>query len=440
MPYTLKLVDQEMSSIGNMGMRFITESSISHLRESDWPWPAIDVEFKAEGRSVEAAKAVNPELAGAVPGAKTEEVGEKVVAKPGTVTVAAVPEEVKGEEGAIEVLAAAAAAAPSADAVAVSDAMAVRFYSKNANEYQGFSNSALTPFRIDGLQIPAPDGSAYPEFGGGDASRQTWPTVEHYIQAMRFPADPDWQEEIRMSANAARSKKMGGSRDHPVRGDWEAIKDRVAKKALMEKFKQNPGLLAMLQETGSRKLVDASPDMYWGEGGVRKTGRNRMGELLTEVRAELKDVRVDAAVMAAGPPVISVPGAEEENIGDAMGPEDMAGVAQEVVAAVNGSGGNGNGNGSGEGETTVTVSKEGEEGAAPAPVLPNQQGGVYMFINPQIGGSDRRSRDRSGGRGRMSWAGMTPASQMGGSEPVQQLESSMDGGPGSSEITVEKLG
>ena len=348
------------------------------------------------------------------------------------------PEEVKGEEGAVEVLAAAVAAEKpkSADAAAVSDAMAVRFYSKTANEYQGFSNSALTPFRIDGLQIPAPDGSAYPEFGGGDVSRQTWPTVEHYIQAMRFPADPDWQEEIRMAPSAARAKKMGASRDHPVRGDWEAIKDRVAKKTLIEKFKQNPGLLALLQETGNRKLVDGSPDMYWGEGGVRKTGRNRMGELLAEVRAELKDVRVDAAVMAAGPPVVTVPGAEEENIGlDAMGPEDMAGVAQEVVAAVNGSAGE-------EGAPVVTVSKEGEEAAA-VPAMPGQVGGgaagggVYMFINPQIGGADRRPR--GGGRGRVAWAGMTPVSQMGG-DAVGTLESSMDGGSGGAEVTVEKLG
>ncbi len=452
MPYTLKLVDQEMSSIGNMGMRFVTESTVARMRESDWPWPTIDVEFKAEARGVEAAAAVNPATAGGAGAGEAdssseskEEVGEKVVAKVAA-AVAAAPEEVKGEEGAVEVLAA-AAGPKSADAEAVSDAMAVRFYSKLTNEYQGFSNSALTPFRIDGLQIPAPDGTAYPEFGGGDVSRQTWPTVEHYVQAMRFPADPDWQEEIRMAGTAARAKKMGASRDHPVRGDWESIKDRVAKKALVEKFKQNPGLLALLQETGNRKLVDGSPDMYWGEGGVRKTGRNRMGELLTEVRAELKDVRVDAAVMAAGPPVVTVPGAEEENID--LGPEEMAGVAQEVVAAVNG-GGSGQVNGSGssgneEGGVSVTVSKEGEESAA----APGSQvggggggvpaGGVYMFINPQIGGADRRPQ-RGGGR-RVAWAGMTPVSQMGGAEPME-LTSSMEGGAAidGAEIKVEKLG
>jgi hypothetical protein len=251
---------------------------------------------------------------------------------------------------------------------------------------------------------------------------------------MRFPADPDWQEEIRMAPSAARAKKMGASRDHPVRGDWDAIKDRVAKKALLEKFRQNPGLLALLQETGARKLVDGSPDMYWGEGGARKTGRNRMGELLAEVRAELKDVRVDAAVMAAGPPVVTVPGAEEENVG----PEDMVAVAEEVVSAVTGAGDEEQG-------SVVTVTKEGAEepaaAAAAVPTVPTQQGGVYMFINPQIGGADRRPR--GGGRGRVSWAGMTPASQMGGDDGIPTLESSFDSagsGGGGTEITVEKLG
>jgi ribA/ribD-fused uncharacterized protein len=430
-----------MTSIGNMGLRFVTESSVARLREADWPWPAIDVEFKAEARGVEAAGIVNPEVAAAAAtspseseeSAVSEETGAKVTVKPAA--VAAAPQEVKGAEGAEEVLAAAVAAAgtESEDAAAVSDAMAVRFYSKLANEHQGFSNSALTPFRIDGLQIPAPDGSAYPEFGGGDLSRQTWPTVEHYIQAMRFPADPDWQEEIRMAPSAARAKKMGASRDHPVRGDWDAIKDRVAKKALLEKFRQNPGLLALLQETGARKLVDGSPDMYWGEGGVRKTGRNRMGELLAEVRAELKDVRVDASVMAAGPPVITVPGAEEENVGpEYNGPEDMVAVAEEVVSAVTG----------GEEQGSImTVTKEGAEEPAPAAAVPTQQGGVYMFINPQIGGADRRPR--GGGRGRVAWTGMTPASQMGGDGGVPTLESSFDSaGSGGSgvEVTVEKLG
>ena len=101
----------------------------------------------------------------------------------------------------------------------------------------------------------------------------------------------------------------------------------------------------------------------------------------------------------------------------------------------------GGGAGAEEGAPVVTVSKEGAEAAAPAGQIGGAAGGgVYMFINSQIGGSNPRP-SRGGGRGRMSWAGMTPVSQMGG-DSVGTLESSMDGASGidGAEIKVEKLG
>ena len=60
MPYTMKLLDQEMASVGNMGLRFVTEGTIGRARDQDWPWPTEDVEFKVEERGVE-AEDVNPE-------------------------------------------------------------------------------------------------------------------------------------------------------------------------------------------------------------------------------------------------------------------------------------------------------------------------------------------------------------------------------------------
>ena len=61
MPYTMKLLDQEMTSIGNMGFRFVTEGSVAKLREGDWTWPAVDIEFKPEERGIE-AETVNTEV------------------------------------------------------------------------------------------------------------------------------------------------------------------------------------------------------------------------------------------------------------------------------------------------------------------------------------------------------------------------------------------
>lgn len=60
------------------------------------------------------------------------------------------------------------------------------------------------------------------------------------------------------------------------------------KKGLLLKFSQNPGLLDILVGTGERPLVEhTEKDKYWGDGGDG-SGKNRLGVLLMEVRAELK--------------------------------------------------------------------------------------------------------------------------------------------------------
>jgi len=110
MPYTLKLVDQEMSSIGNMGMRFVTERNVGRLRESGWKWPEFEVEFKAGERDVEEAEAVAPEALAAVEAAAAAAAEEaKPQRKARGATVGGVAGETEGAEGAAEVLAAAAA-------------------------------------------------------------------------------------------------------------------------------------------------------------------------------------------------------------------------------------------------------------------------------------------------------------------------------------------
>jgi len=55
---------------------------------------------------------------------------------------------------------------------------------------------------------------------------------------------------------------------------------------LRAKFSQNPDLAAVLAATGqARILFQDSGSLFWGEHGTR--GRNWMGRLLEEVRAEL---------------------------------------------------------------------------------------------------------------------------------------------------------
>jgi DNA-directed RNA polymerase II subunit RPB2 len=441
MPYTLKLLDQELTTFMNTGFRFLTETPIARLRDDGWAWDLGDVEFEAEKRGVETG-AVNPEAMAAAAAAE-EEAKKKPSRKKTEAPIVAT--EVKAQtEGAEEVLAAAFASRSNVTENPAAGRV-ITFYSKLDNEYIGFSNFASTPFRIDGVQFPAPDKTVYADFGLGadgqpDPALQTWPTVEHYYQAMKFPQDPAFQEEIRMVPTPARAKKMGTDRSRPVRGDWDRIKEKIMKKALVAKFQQNPGLLAVLQGTGDKILADASPnDVYWG-AGIKGRGKNRLGALLMEVRTELKDVRVDESLLG-GPKPIVAPNMNLDNDGepddaDGVAPEDVVTQASGIVNAATG------------GVVSMTPmptgNAEGEAVQQPQPEQgAKQQGGVYLFINPNMGhdveAKARRARNH-GYRRSVRWEGMeggagTHVERDG--DGMQEL--SQQGGSGA-EVTVEKLG
>jgi ribA/ribD-fused uncharacterized protein len=392
MPYSLKLLDQEMSTFMNAGFRFVSEGSVARLREMDWVWPSMEVEFKAGERGVDAAVAVDPEAAAAA-------------AKPQRKNVTPAPSETEGP-----------------------DATQIRFSNKLQNEYIGFSNFAPTAFRAPAEQIAAPDGTQYPalgiaEDGSVDVGKQTWPTVEQYYQAMKFPADPAWQEAIRRASGPAKAKAMGTDAAHPLRGDWEQIKERVMKTALLAKFRQNPALLELLQGTGVRKLVEASTaDLYWGAGS-KGNGQNRLGALLEEVRGELKEIRPDQTVLAAVP--------EEKEEEQPVTLEGIAKQAQESVEELTG--------GLVKLGTIPEASEAAEQGTteAKAPAV-GQQGGVYLFINSAAGHSERRRRDRGSGRN-LSWEGMA-VSKVGSDEPQEGGGEQMTTeSSNTTEVKVEKL-
>lgn len=141
----------------------------------------------------------------------------------------------------------------------------IRFYN-TSETYKELSNFFPAKFTIDG---------------------KTYPTVEHYFQAMKFPNNPAFQDQIIAQKTPAGAKKMGGTKVIPIRPDWDAVRDEVMTKALRAKFTQNENLKKLLLDTGNKKLEEASPtDSYWGTGKNGK-GQNRLGVLLTELRTEL---------------------------------------------------------------------------------------------------------------------------------------------------------
>ena len=140
----------------------------------------------------------------------------------------------------------------------------ILFYRQN-DPYGEFSNFSPHPFKLNG---------------------NVWPTSEHYFQAQKF-AGTEHEETVRNANTPSMAAKLGRSRSLPLRGDWETVKDDVMRAALRAKFDQYPKLKALLLSTGDAELIEHTRnDSYWADGGDG-TGKNRLGYLLMELRAEL---------------------------------------------------------------------------------------------------------------------------------------------------------
>jgi hypothetical protein len=149
--------------------------------------------------------------------------------------------------------------------------VAIYFYSTREEPYGCFSNFSAHGFELDGLY---------------------WPTSEHYFQAQKFVGTPH-AEEIRQARTPKEAAEMGRERHRPLRPDWEAVKDDVMRRAVRRKFETHAGIRAVLLGTGDEELVEAtSGDYYWG-CGTNGTGKNRLGQILMELRALLRAEGVD---------------------------------------------------------------------------------------------------------------------------------------------------
>merc|ERR1712232_1076234 len=118
-------------------------------------------------------------------------------------------------------------------------------------------------------------------------------TSENYFQAKKFEGrTPQHQEAMRQIQEAPNARAAFEMARRPefqklIRPDWAHVKDDVMRQALEAKFTQHPQLGSYLVGTGSRKLVEhTSNDTYWADGGDG-SGKNKLGELLMEVRSKL---------------------------------------------------------------------------------------------------------------------------------------------------------
>jgi ribA/ribD-fused uncharacterized protein len=114
-----------------------------------------------------------------------------------------------------------------------------------------------------------------------------WRTVEHYFQAHKFH-DNELRNTMMKILSPMEVANMGQDIRHPLRKDWESVKDDIMRFAVLEKFKQNDSARDVLLSTGNSQLVEHTKnDNYWADGGDG-TGINMLGIILMETREQLK--------------------------------------------------------------------------------------------------------------------------------------------------------
>ena len=121
-----------------------------------------------------------------------------------------------------------------------------------------------------------------------------FPTSEHFFQWLKMiTTDPKWAEKIRKAAKPKHAANMGRDRNHPLRPDWDDIKDDGMRLAVLAKFTLHKDIQKKLLETGNNILIEATTDdYYWGEG-TEKTGKNMLGIILMEVRDVIRNNKVE---------------------------------------------------------------------------------------------------------------------------------------------------
>lgn len=111
-------------------------------------------------------------------------------------------------------------------------------------------------------------------------------SVEHYFQSKKF-SDPDIAEHVRNAEKPGQAKRLG----REVRIDkewWTSVRENIMRKGIELKFSQNLDLKEKLLQTDGSKLSEYSRrDKFWG--GSCKGSANKLGNILMEVRQQLKN-------------------------------------------------------------------------------------------------------------------------------------------------------
>lgn len=124
------------------------------------------------------------------------------------------------------------------------------------------------------------------QFGG-----VTYPTVEHFYQAMKTV---DLNDRIIISKIPYPGQAKASGNNLQLRQDWEQVKKIVMRLGLLLKFSANSEILAQLLDTGDEILVEGNNwhDNEWGNCVCPEceliVGKNYLGDFLMSVRSAFR--------------------------------------------------------------------------------------------------------------------------------------------------------
>ncbi len=111
----------------------------------------------------------------------------------------------------------------------------------------------------------------------------SWPSVEHYFQAMKF-RDPELRERIRNASHPREAQRIARRHFWKVRRDWKKVRRVIMTRGLWIKCHAHPEVADALEATGDRPIVeDSLYDYYWGCGRDQR-GHNYYGKVLMDIR------------------------------------------------------------------------------------------------------------------------------------------------------------
>jgi ribA/ribD-fused uncharacterized protein len=135
-----------------------------------------------------------------------------------------------------------------------------------------------------------------------DVDDTTYPSVEHYFQAMKAKEfkDEEVLEKIVKAKSAKAAKALGKKVKKFEKEVWDSKKDEIMRVGIRTKFVQHPELRKQLLETGERMIGEADArNTYWGIGTSQTSdkaqhpdkwrGQNKIGKILMDLRKEFQE-------------------------------------------------------------------------------------------------------------------------------------------------------